>query len=479
VIVVLMSGTLAATALALALGQQVAAVALSALATVCVTAITHPRAYRMAAFVGIFALPFAEALTVLRSDQYNWTLYFMALVLATVGLGIFQQRAVPATLGGAYLTYIVLAAFFALWMRNELAGFYVIFDLLFALGIYTLVRRADSSERRLLLGAFLVFACVEALIGIMQSWLGWPRFPLVLEELVSSQRNYFSFLLTGAATMVRQGSGTFHHFNGLGSVLALALPVAFGWWLQRLASPWRALVTLLITVGIVTTYSRGALAGAIVGCLFVMAFQRRHSRRVLGLLLGCAGVVILLLALSTAAQYYEATQNVTVRVSTWELAVTNAERAPSNLVFGFGYGHFQEEVLSTGDLATARRSGTMAGVHSGPLQLLLEFGVVGVVLFILWLVAVFRSGIGARRTWLSVACLGGVIAFLCHQSLDSWFFEYPGILMVILLALCEAECDPEQGSAAIRSDDAEEESPTLEQGLRLPPDRLAGQLGAD
>jgi O-antigen ligase len=451
VIVAVVATALVTTAAALALGQDLVALLFAALATVCVTAITHPRVYRLVVFVGIFAFPFVVAMSLFRSEDYNWTLYLMALALAIVGLGVFQQRAIPLTRGTLYLSYIVLSAFIALWLRNELADLLMIGDLVFAFAIYILVRRADALERRVLLGAFLAFATAQAVIGAMQSWFGWPRFPLVLEELLMSPRNYFSFLLTGTATMVRQGSGTFHHFNGLGSVLALALPLAFGWWLQRLASPWRIVVTLLITIGLVTTYSRGALAGALIGCLFVMAFQRRPSRRVLGLLVGCVGAVVLLLALNTAAQYYETTQNVTVRVSTWEVAVNSADRAPSNLILGFGYGHFQETVLSTGDLETARRSGTMAGVHSGPLQLFLEFGVVGVILFVLWLLAVFRSGLGPRRTWLSIACLGGVLAFLCHQSLDAWFFEYPGTLMVVLLALCEAECDPEQGPAMARS----------------------------
>jgi O-antigen ligase len=328
--------------------------------------------------------------------------------------------------------------------------------------MYTLIRRAGAPERRLVLTMFLAFACIEALIGILQSWLGWPVFPLVLEGVVSEPRNYFSFLFTGTATVVRQGSGTFQHFNGLGSVLALALPVAFGWWLQRIASPWRALVALVITVGIVTTYSRGALVGAIAGCLLVLGLQKRQSRRVLGFLLGCAAVVVLLLALNTVSQYYQATQNVTVRVNTWERAVTSAQQAPSNLIFGFGFWHFQEAVLSTGDLTTARRTGIMAGLHSGLLQLLLEFGVVGAVLFILWVFAAFRSGLGSSRTWVSVACLGGVLAFITHQSVDSWFFEFPGVLMVMLLALSEAECDPAQGPAMIRPSDTGEEVATVE-----------------
>jgi O-antigen ligase len=451
-LVVLVSVVLAMTGFMLGRGEQRVALLLATTATVCATAIAHPRTYRLVAFVGIFVLPFATTLTVFRGDEYNWDLYAVVLLLAIVGLGLFQERALPANLGGVYLTYILLAGLLALWLRDGPAGISQAFTLILAFGMYTLIRRADAAERRLLLTAFLAFAVAEALIGILQSWLGWPRFPL-LEELVSSPRNYFTYLFTGTATVVRQGSGTFRHFNGLASVLALAVPVAFAWWLQCVASARRALVALVITVGLVTTYSRGALAGAILGCLFLLAFQKRHSRRVLGLLLGCAAAVMLLLALNIVSQYYQTTQNITARVNTWEVAVTSAEQAPSNLIFGFGFWHFQETVLSTGDIGTARRSGTMAGLHSGLLQLLLEFGVVGAVLLLLWLLTAFRSGLGPGRTWVSVACLGGVVAFLCQQSLDTWFFEYPGVLMVILLALCEAECDPAQGSVVIRPSD--------------------------
>lgn len=440
---------LAATGAALAVGRFQVALLLATLVTLCLTAVARPMPYRTTALMGILLLPFLETVPFLRGDEYNWTLYYMALLLAVVGLGVLQPRAFPASLGLAYLSYIAVAAFIALWLRDDLANITRMFDIVFALGLYVLLRRATRGERRLVVGGLLAFACAQALLGIAQSWFGWPVFPSVMTELATSQRNYFSFLFSGAATMVTHASGTFHHFNGLASILALALPLSLGWWLSRVGSPIRILVTALLTVGLITTYSRGALAGAILGCLFVMALQRQSSRRTLAVIASCGAVVALLLGLSAVTQYYEMTQNVTVRVNTWELALAHAQESPSSLLLGHGFEHFQSAVLSTGDLKTSRHSGTMAGVHSGPLQLTLEFGFVGVALFALWLFTAFRAGLGPRRTWLSLACLGGTVAFLAQQSLDSWLFDYPGTLMVVLLGLVEAEADVDQEAVGL------------------------------
>jgi O-antigen ligase len=437
-----------AVLLMLARGHAVLALVLASLLTVVVTAIIRPRAYRIAAFIGLFMLPFIAVVDALHPQDFNWPFYWSAFVLALVAVGVLQWRPLPRTWGTLYLGYLVAAGFAYFALRDDMGSFPDLVYILLAFGMYVLVRRADRSERRLLVGLLLGLGVVEALIGCLQSLRGWPVFPLVAEQLFASSRNYFAYVLPGVSTTAVQGSGTFSHFNGLGAVLVAVLPLAFGWWLGRLASPGRIAVMIVIGSGVVTTYSRGALLGSLAGCLLVLAYQRGRSRRALVLLICCVGLVAALLVASTAAQYYVATQNVDVRTETWALALNTAAESPSNLVFGFGYTYFHARVLSPDATARVVHTGTMASLHSGPLQLLLEFGIVGTLLFIMWLLRAYRRGLGGARTAASIACLGGATGFLVHQTFDTSLFAYQGVLFVMLLALAEAETDPQQPGSA-------------------------------
>ena len=241
----------------------------------------------------------------------------------------------------------------------------------------------------------------------------------MLGSLYQLPRSYWAYLIPGMSPAATLGSGTFSHFNGLGAVLCAILPVAFGWWLAKMNSIARMLVFAIIAAGVVTTYSRGALIGAVAGCVLVLFFQRGRSRRSMALLVSCVALLAALLMVNTAMQYYETTQNVDVRTQTWRIAMDKALTSPSNLVFGYGYTYFHDRVLSPDGTSRVVHSGTMASLHSGPLQLLLEFGLVGVVLLIIWLVSTGRSALGPRRTTLSVAFFAGALSFMAHQALDT------------------------------------------------------------
>ena len=81
----------------------------------------------------------------------------------------------------------------------------------------------------------------------------------------------------------------------------------------------------------------------------------------------------------------------------------------------------------------------MAALHSGYLQILLEFGLVGLALFGLWLYAVIRAGLAAPRSPFRIMLLGACLAFLAHQAIDNAMFNYAGVLFVAMMACTERE----------------------------------------
>jgi len=445
---IMVAACLGLVAFALARGHAIVALLLACLLTLGVTAVVQPRAYRYVAWVGVAAVPFATAWTLLHPDLYDMPLYLSVFIMLLVGLGVFQTRVLPRTMGTVYLGYIILAAFVSVFSAFGPGGLGRISAIVIAFGAYVLLFRAGRRERRFVLALLLGMCFIEAVLAVLQSVFGWPVFPAQLATLIRSDRNYIAYLVPGMNESVTQGSGTFYHFNALGGVLAPAVPVAFGLWMGRLRSPLRLVILLVLLAGTVATFSRGALLGSVAGILFVAFFEQSRSRRVMMLLVVCAVFVASLLALSTATQYYQTTENVGIRAQTWRLAVTDALERPSSLLFGYGYDYFHT-VLSagTGGDTRAIKSTVMPGVHSGPLQLALEFGLVGAILFALWMLTASQTGLGTNRSPLTVALLGGAVAFLFHQVLDTSMFLYPGVLFVIVVGLAEAEARaPEDGS---------------------------------
>jgi O-antigen ligase len=434
-------GGCAVVAATLARGHAVQALLLACVFTSAVTAVAYPRPYRLLAAIMIVCVPFAVTVSLLQPQELDYPAYVAAFTLFLVVLGAFQLRAIPQTIGTLYLAYLVVAGVIGVGLTEGLGHVKVLTYILMAFAMYVLVWRGDERERRVIVVLLVAFGVVQSVLAVSQSVFGRPVFDAVLPVLYTSDRNYFAYFLPGVGTLVTQGSGTFWHFNFLGAVLALCVPLTFGLWLNNLRSAMRAAVFAITAAGLVATFSRGALLGALAGVVFILFFDRLHSRRAMIVLVACAAALAGLLAANTFAQYYESTQNVSIRMQTWQVAFGDALERPSNLLFGFGFDHFHGSVLAAGrgGLTQTVQSTIMASLHSGYLQILLEFGIAGTVLFVFWLVSVTRTGLGRARSRLTVTLLGACLGFLCHQAIDNSLFSYAGVLFVVAMALIEAE----------------------------------------
>jgi hypothetical protein len=430
-----------AAASALALGHQLAAVLLATLTTVCVTAITRPRAYRLLAIGWILAVPFITAVPALHPQDYDYFLYAGAFSLLLVGLGVFQPDPIPVRLGTAFLTYTVVAAAIALSLALTPADtIRALSSPVAALGVYVLVLRGDRSERRLFVGGLLALASVESVIAILQAFTGWPVFSIVLPSLFEYDRNYLAYLVPGMSSTVTLGSGTFYHFNLLGSVLALAAPVAFALWLQIPRSWPRFVLFALLGGGALATFSRGTLLALTLAIALLLLTEYTRGRRQGTIVLLSAVAIAAMLAYNVFTRYVEATGNITTRWSTWLYAVDNALETPSNLLFGYGFRYFQRGVLSAGDVNRAIHSDVLTHLHSGALQLLLEFGIIGLVLFILWIASTSLRSRVCFDSFLVRGLVAATLGFFVYQMVENILFAYPGVLFAAVVACLEAEC---------------------------------------
>ena len=108
-----------------------------------------------------------------------------------------------------------------------------------------------------------------------------------------------------------------------------------------------------------------------------------------------------------------------IRQSTWLASITYALRHPLRLIPGFGLSYFSENVIGV--------TGTATRLHNGPLTVLLEAGVIGLVLLVMGI----RMGFTTRPVMsrdLALGLKGGMAAFLVHQLFDNSFFDVNGVL---------------------------------------------------
>ena len=249
--------------------------------------------------------------------------------------------------------------------------------------------------------------------------------------------------------------------NDLAFILATTIPLTF--WLLRTRGPARVLVLAMIAacgLGVVLSLSRGALLALAVGGLWHAATQRRHIPVIL---VGVAvtGAVALFAAGSVDEQVERglelkgnvAHENVETRLGAWRAA---AELTAEHPVDGVGPGNFGLYYFET----TGRPPGTegLRVVHDAYLDVAVELGVTGLVLFGGYLAFTFRRASTAVRRGASPAGLAAavrtamVVALVAALTLSEQYyppFWVLGALATILwLSSAEETAAPSDPSPA-------------------------------
>lgn len=235
-----------------------------------------------------------------------------------------------------------------------------------------------------------------------------------------------------------------------------------------------AVVTSILWLGIVFSSSRGGLAAALVGLaifglLRLFANTKQNDKK--KLVIAMSG----LLLLGILAQFTALAGSNQSKTSTLSRFMTNSETAPSNSVsknlrflywtvgleiwrthpvFGIGadnYGHefndYRGKISARPEnrqLVQGNEEAMPERAHNEFIQIFSELGVIGGLIFLIFLCSIFkfsftevRKGLSSSQNILTHAAIGGIAAFLASSVVSSFSFRVVqnGIVFFFLLAL--------------------------------------------
>lgn len=389
-----------------------------------------PRALQFT-IVGLVVVPFLSVASIIRPDQVSYMALFtvVSMVVATVAVVRAERIPLDGTIG--FLVLVVVTGLAAHGVGTVAANLTWFAPPLAALALYITVVLARQQLGYVLV-LLLALMMLEALIGVAQSFLGRPVFAEALPVLYESGRGYLGRIAPGVSTGVTHASGTFSQFNHLGALLVLGLPIAFA--MYRSSPSLRRLALMLtLATGVVLTYSRAALLGSVLGCVLVYLLDRRSQKWWIPIAVSLA-VALGAIGYQSLQDYQAETGNVTARTATWRYALDAAAQDSPRMVFGYGYHYFQTDVLGDAPAGALPR-GVQRTIHSAPLQVLLETGVVGFVLFLVAMPGAVVLALRRRRDAATIALSGSVTGFLVSQAFDNALLSYEGVVMAVLLGL--------------------------------------------
>lgn len=273
-----------------------------------------------------------------------------------------------------------------------------------------------------------------------------------------------SYRFAAGTDIIDRIHGSFGHPNSYGGFMALFIPVALGVaGCREFRSGLRtlALVTaVLATPALVFSYTRGAIAGLVVGSLLWLALVRP---RLLAVVLPATAALALLLAPPTLRERFDPSQgrgDVPLRADIWSGAVAIYERNP---LFGVGLDTFPrayEALPSVLDDASQRRLLndeellTPTEAQNVYLNVLAETGTLGFAAFLALALAALATLQRATRLQdpraraLGLGLGAGFSGFLVHGILDVTLLTELAMPLFALLGSAAAFVSLERPAAA-------------------------------
>ncbi len=232
--------------------------------------------------------------------------------------------------------------------------------------------------------------------------------------------------------------------RALGGMLGMVIPFSVSLFLVESGKKWRialALSSVLMTICLILTSTRGAWIGCFIGISFLGMMK---NKRILLLLLL---VVALFLVFSPKAQlrralsvFDPADSTIRKRVYLWQSAFSMARE---NLLFGRGAGSYKQlyrDHLPEGTAELIRPD--HAHAHNIFIHTLAETGIMGLSALVVLLVVVVRRiwRVYKRQSdpWLKALALGvlaGVVGFLVHGQVDYTLAGRTGFLFWFYVGL--------------------------------------------
>ena len=369
-------------------------------------------------FLGVF--PF------LKSEEINYFAYYSIIVAVSAITYLFKDFKLKLNSAIIYLSYFMLNLFI-MWPSGYLLENYMLLVMpSLSLSMYILFRYYVTYVNiRFFLIFLLLIAIIQSILGLSQSFWGYPNLGLS-ENIFQSDRNYFSILFPWVSPLVRHGTGTFLHFNGLGSFLTISIPFLFANWLTNKKNILNIIIFLIVFAGVMTTYSRGAFLGSFFGCAVYYFMFRKSNIKIL-ILNGLLFLAIAIYFSDSFQFYFQQTENLSFRLMMWDWSVSYIVNNPLKMVFGYGVTFFRNEFYL--------QYGTVTDLHSGIIQITLELGMVGILLFLWILKSIMNFRINNKNNQLYLACFASIFGFLAHQIFDNALLGQLSVIFFIIIGI--------------------------------------------
>lgn len=320
---------------------------------------------------------------------------------------------------GLFALYIIGSS---IYYFDALVFSYLIKYLLAPIAFYFVIRNLSLNKQALqkILDVLIISACIAVCLMVVEF--------LFFSKPLLSNPNYEYFWKEGNSF---RAAGTIGAATTMGIVLAMILPISIGRILIDSKNIFYKIAPFIIGVGILLSFTRAAWIGALAGLLAYALFSKQFKRSL---------AVTFSTSLFIYIFYFQYIEQIlpiadvvgrntsSIRMVLWNLALDKVLNNNLSLMFGNGYWQSASIVFSSQFFTT----------HNDFLSMILDFGLVGLSLFVLWLLLNIKRNLSLDKYGAqSSSIIAGIIAFttssLTHNSLQ--FVENINFLLFLLVAL--------------------------------------------
>lgn len=359
---------------------------------------------------------FSETLIVILIAAAVFLPYMVSgIVLISLAIYIILKRQTRKLIfihKGSYVLLLFCAfAFLVAAIYKNWLGLIVAFGftLAFVLGLYL-----RSVMTRKLFERVLTMVCVLSLMGTVYALVEKYVFP------------YF-----GIGNDVNRASAMFFYPNYFGTIISMVIIICAYKVLTRQGKKWfYYIIAFMNVISLYLCESMFAWVEIFLGVAVLLFLLKMHRLLAIWLLMATfASFIIIVLNVNIIPRLYQAEVTTEIRFRIWEFAIKQIKKAP---LFGHGFMSFMytDTKQSLGYLVPHS--------HSIILELLLDFGIVGTVLFLWYFVRYYitllKTYLNEKKTWITSLVCAISAAALVHGLTDltlMWIQTLPLFLFIL------------------------------------------------